>query len=349
MKFRQRIAIDLGTTSVLVYSRSKGVILNEPSVVAVDRYSNRVIAVGNEAKKMLGRTPGNIVAERPLKDGVISNYQYTEQMLKYYIKASVGKKLIKPDLIICVPSGANQVQKRAVKQAGLKAGSNNVYLIEEPLAAAIGSGIDISESRGNMVIDIGGGTTDIAVISKGGIVVSDSIRIAGDETDKAIIEYVRSKYNVIIGDKTAEDIKLSIGTLDAVKEEYIAKGRNLYTGLPESVTLTREDMELALDSIINEIANAAKKVISKTPPELVSDLYENGAMLTGGGALIQGMQSKIQEKIKINVFIPENPVSAVVIGTGRSLNWISKMDSYESNRLEMTRKYVEQRENLRVR
>ncbi len=349
MNFRKRIAIDLGTTSVLVYSRSKGVILNEPSVVAVDRFTDRVIAVGEEAKKMLGRTPGNIVAERPLKDGVISNYHYTEQMLKYFIKATVGSRLFKPDLIICVPSGANQVQKRAVKQAGLKSGANDVFLIEEPLAAAIGSGIDISENSGHMIIDIGGGTTDIAVIAKGGIVVADSIKIAGDETDRAIIEYVRQNFNVIIGEKMAEDIKLSIGTLDAVQEEFEAKGRNLYTGLPETIILTQEDISKALEKIIEEIANAAKRVISKTPPELVADLYENGAMLTGGGALIRDMKDTIQDIIKINVFIPQNPISSVVIGTGRSLNWISKIDSFESNRLEMTRKYVEQRENLRRR
>lgn len=349
MNFRKRIAIDLGTTSVLVYSRDKGVILNEPSVVAIDRYTGEIISVGSEAKKMLGRTPGNIVSQKPMKDGIISNYIATEKMLTYYIKAAIGRKLFKPDLVICVPSGANQVQKRAVKQAGIKAGANDVYLIEEPLAAAIGAGIDISETRGNLIIDIGGGTTDIAVISKGGIVVSDSIRIAGDKIDKSIIDYIRKKYNLIIGEKAAEDIKLSIGTINSSEEVYIAKGRNLYDGLPQSVELTSEDIQDALSDNIKEIANAVKRVISMTPPDLVSDLYENGAIMTGGGSLIIGMKEKIQEIIKINVYVAENPVSSVVIGAGRSLNWIDKLEKIENSRLEMTRKYVENNEKLRRR
>lgn len=349
MDLRKRIAIDLGTTSVLVYSRSKGVLLNEPSVVAVDRFSNKIIAVGKEAKEMLGRTPGHIVAVRPLKDGVITNYDSTEKMLKYYIKSAIGNSLIKPNVIICVPSGATQVQKRAVKQAGIKAGANDVHLIEEPLAAAIGAGIEIGDSKGNVIIDIGGGTTDIAVISRGGIVVSESLKVAGDSCDTAIIDYIRKTKNVIIGEKTAEKIKLSVGSIESDKDKFVAKGRNLYTGLPEEVYMSREDIDRALFEVIEEIANACKKVIAKTPPELVSDLYENGAILAGGGALIHGMREKIQEKIKISVYIAENPVSAVVRGTGKSLNWINKLDRIENSQLEMTRRIVEKKEILRRR
>lgn len=349
MDFRKRIAIDLGTTSVLVYSRKKGVLLNEPSVVAVDRFTNNIIAVGKEAKEMLGRTPGHIVAVRPLKDGVITDYEATERMLKYYIKKSLGSSLIKPNVIICVPSGATQVQKRAVKQAGIRAGANDVHLIEEPLAAAIGSGIEIGDSKGNIIIDIGGGTTDIAVISRGGIVVSESLRTAGDDCDQAIINYIRKTRNVIIGEKTAERIKLTVGSVENDKNQINAKGRNLYTGLPEEITVNREDIDRALEHIISEIANVCQRVISKTPPELVSDLYENGAIMTGGGALIHGMREKIQEKIKISVSVAENPVSAVVRGTGKSLNWINKLDSIENSQIEMTRRIVENNEKLRRR
>lgn len=349
MSFRRRIAIDLGTTSVLVYSRNKGVLLNEPSVVAVDRFSNKIIAVGKEAKEMLGRTPGHIVAVRPLRDGVITDYNATEKMLRYFIKNSIGTSIIKPDIIICVPSGATQVQKRAVKQAGIKAGANEVHLIEEPLAAAIGSGIEIGDAKGNIVIDIGGGTTDIAVISKGGIVVSESLKIAGDECDKAIIDYIRKTRNVIIGEKTAEKIKFSVGSIESESDKIAAKGRNLYSGLPEEVYFTSEDLDKALENVIGEIASATKRVMSKTPPELVSDLYENGAIMTGGGALIRNMRETIQQKIKISVFISDNPISAVVRGTGKSLNWINKLDRIEDSQISMTRRLVENSEKLRRR
>lgn len=349
MNFRKRIAIDLGTTSVLVFSRKNGVILNEPSVVAIDQISQKVIAVGKEAKQMLGRTPGHIVALRPLRDGIITNYEVTEMMLKYFIRKSVGKTLIRPNLIICVPSGATQVQKRAVRQAGLKAGANEVHLIEEPLAAAIGSGIDISDSSGNMIIDIGGGTTDIAVISKGGIVTSESIKIAGDEADIAISNYIRNTQNVIIGDKSAELIKLSIGNIESTMNQYGAQGRNLTTGLPERVFINTEDIDKALAPMIKEIANSVKKVVSITPPELVADLYENGAYMTGGGALIRGIREKIEEKIKIPVRLVDNPESAVVTGTGKALNWINKLDNMEDNQLELSRRIVENAERLRRR
>lgn len=288
MNFRKRIAIDLGTTSVLVFTRKDGVIINEPSVVAVDKFTNSVIAVGEEASKMLGRTPGNIIAVRPLKEGVINDYVSTEQMLKYFIKNAVGNTIIRPNVIICVPSGATQVQKRAVKQAGLKAGANEVYLIEEPLAAAIGAGIEIGETEGNLIIDIGGGTTDIAVISRGGIVVSDSIRFAGDSCDEAIMKYIRENKNLIIGEKTAERIKKEIVKISD-EDGINVKGRNLFSGLPQEIIVYKKDIEIALSKVIEEIANGVQRVLSTTPPELVSDLYENGALLAGGGALILGI------------------------------------------------------------
>ncbi|MFM1581486.1 rod shape-determining protein [Helcococcus bovis] len=348
MNFRKRIAIDLGTTSVLVFSRKDGVIVNEPSVVAVDKFTNTVIAVGEEASKMLGRTPGNIVAVRPLKEGVINDYESTEQMLKYFIKNAVGKTLIRPNVIICVPSGATQVQKRAVKQAGIKAGANEVYLIEEPLAAAIGAGIDVGESKGNLIIDIGGGTTDIAVISRGGIVVSDSIRFAGDSCDEAIMKYIRENKNLIIGEKTAERIKKDIIKISD-GEGMNVKGRNLFSGLPEEIIIYKEDVQIALLKVIEEIANGVQRVLSTTPPELVSDLYENGALMAGGGSLILGMREKIEEKIKISVSIAENPVTAIVRGVGKSLNWMNQLSKIESSELELTRKLLENKESLRRR
>ena len=348
MNFRKRIAIDLGTTSVLVFSRKDGVIVNEPSVVAVDKFTNTVIAVGEEASKMLGRTPGNIVAVRPLKEGVINDYESTEQMLKYFIKNAVGKTLIRPNVIICVPSGATQVQKRAVKQAGLKAGANEVYLIEEPLAAAIGAGIDVGESKGNLIIDIGGGTTDIAVISRGGIVVSDSIRFAGDSCDEAIMKYIRENKNLIIGEKTAERIKKDIIKISD-EEGMNVKGRNLFSGLPEEIIIYKENVQIALLKVIEEIANGVQRVLSTTPPELVSDLYENGALMAGGGSLILGMREKIEEKIKISVSIAENPVTAIVRGVGKSLNWMNQLSKIESSELELTRKLLENKESLRRR
>lgn len=346
MNFRKRIAIDLGTTSVLVFTRKDGVIINEPSVVAVDKFTNSVIAVGEEASKMLGRTPGNIIAVRPLKEGVINDYVSTEQMLKYFIKNAVGNTIIRPNVIICVPSGATQVQKRAVKQAGLKAGANEVYLIEEPLAAAIGAGIEIGETEGNLIIDIGGGTTDIAVISRGGIVVSDSIRFAGDSCDEAIMKYIRENKNLIIGEKTAERIKKEIVKISD-EDGINVKGRNLFSGLPQEIIVYKKDIEIALSKVIEEIANGVQRVLSTTPPELVSDLYENGALLAGGGALILGIREKIEEKIKISVSIADSPVTAIVRGVGKSLNWMNQLSKIESSELELTRKLLENKESLR--
>lgn len=348
-KFRKRIAIDLGTTSVLVYSRSNGLLLNEPSVVAVNRFTNKVIAVGEEAKDMLGKTPGHIVAIRPLADGVIKDYESTERMLHYYIKKALGRTLIKPNVIICVPSGATQVQKRAVKQAGMKAGANEVHLIEEPLAAAIGSGIEIENSRGNLIIDIGGGTTDIAVISRGGIVVSESIRVAGNDFDNAILDYIRKKHNVIIGERTAEKIKLEIGTVESQSNTYLANGRNLFTSLPEQIEITSEELKVAFSENIEEISEAVKRVLAKTPPELVSDIFDSGAILTGGGALIKGLEDILTEKTKVRMIIAKHPITAVVRGTGKSLNWINKLDEVEDSKYELSRRIVEENEKLRRR
>lgn len=349
MNLRKRVAIDLGTTSVLVYTRTQGVVLNEPSIVAIDRFTNQVLAVGREAKEMLGRTPGHIIALRPLQDGVIKDYDSTEKMLKYFIRNSVGKTLLKPNVIICVPSGATQVQKRAVKQAGIKAGANEVHLIEEPLAAAIGAGLEISENRGQMIIDIGGGTTDIAVIAHGGIVVSDSIRIAGDEFDQEIIDFIRRRDNVIIGEKTAEKIKFSIGSSNTNDITFMANGRDLKTGLPKQVELSIDDIDTAFGPIIDKIGDAIRRVITKTPPELVSDIFESGAIIAGGGALIRGMQEGLSEITKVNMIVADNPQSCVVKGTGKALNWIHELEHIEDSKVEMTRRIVEENEKLRRR
>lgn len=350
LSLRRKVAIDLGTTSVLVYSRGRGVILKEPSVVAYDRFTDKIVAVGLEAKEMIGRTPGNITAIRPMKDGVIVDYNSTEKMLKHFLRKSVGKALIKPDVIICVPSGATQVQKRAVMQAASKAGSNNIHLIEEPLAAGIGSGIQVSDPGGNMVVDVGGGTTDIAVISMGGIVVSASIKSAGDACDQAIIDYVRKTHNVIIGERTAEEIKITLGsTLNQDKSAFRAKGRNLFNGLPTQVELNPRDIEYAMVKPIESIVETVHKVLSNTPPELASDLYERGVILTGGGALIRGLADKIEDRIGIRVKVDENPLTSVVRGAGKALNWINKLNSIEGNQFDLTRKEIARKEKLRRR
>lgn len=274
---RRSLAIDLGTASVLVYVKGRGVVLNEPSVVAMDAFTGKILAVGSKAKKMLGRTPGNIIATRPMKDGVIADYNSTEKMLKYFIEKSIGKSLIRPDVIICVPSQITPVQKRAVLQASRKAGANRTYLIEEPLAAAIGSGIDISDPGGHMIIDIGGGTTDVAVIAMGSIVINKSINIAGDELDEAIMSYIKNKYNMLIGERTAEDIKISLSDVEDIQNTdklFEIRGRSLINGLPMQVFVTPLDVLEALESPINEIINACYYVLDKTPPEIASDLLK---------------------------------------------------------------------------
>lgn len=321
MGFRMDIGIDLGTASVLVYIKGKGIVINEPSVVAIDVNTNKILEVGEEARKMLGRTPGNIVAIRPLRDGVISDFDITEKMLKYFIKKAVGNSIVKPRVIICVPSGVTEVEKRAVLEASMNAGAKKTYLIEEPVAAAIGAGLDITKPSGHMIIDMGGGTTDIAVISLGGIVVSRSIKVAGDKCDEAIVRYVRKKYNVMIGLRSAEELKISIGTAFPTEEEKFmeVRGRNLVTGLPVNLTISSSDMLEALEETITSIADAVHSVLEKTPPELAADISEKGIVMTGGGCLVQGLDKLIGKRTGLNVAIAEDAISCVAKGTGQSL------------------------------
>ena len=352
MKFgiRRKVAIDLGTTSILVYLKNKGVILKEPSVVAIDRFTDKIVAVGTDAKKMIGRTPGNIKALRPMRDGVIVDYTSTEKMLRYFLTKALGRIIIKPDVIVCVPSGATQVQKRAVMQAAAKAGANNIHLIEEPLAAGIGAGIKLGDPGGSMVVDIGGGTTDIAVISMGGIVVSESIRAAGDACDQAIIDYVRKHASMIIGENTAELIKINIGSVHTeAGSRFVAKGRDLFDGLPREVELNVADVESAISKTIDEISDAIHNVLSRTPPELASDIFESGIILTGGGALIKGIDKKIKDRVGINVTIDENALTSVARGAGRALNWIGKLPALQDQYFEVTKKEIARRERLRRR
>ncbi|QQK07392.1 rod shape-determining protein [Miniphocaeibacter halophilus] len=342
---RRSIAIDLGTASVLVYMRGKGVIINEPSVVAMDSYTGKVLSVGKEAKKMLGRTPGNIIATRPMKDGVIADFNTTEKMLSYFIEKALGKSFIKPNVVICVPSEITQVQRRAVIQASKFAGAYKTYLIEEPLAAAIGAGVDIGDAGGNMIIDIGGGTTDVAVIALGGIIINRSIPIAGDECDKAISNYIKKKYNMIIGERTAEDIKINIATANLKDDNdlFEVRGRNLINGLPMHVFVTASDISEALEKPLAQIVDTVHSVLEQTPPELAADLFERGAIMTGGSSLISGLDKKIQEKIGIKVQVAEGPVTAVVRGTGKALNWIDKLDSSEMGEESSRKKAIEER------
>ena len=329
VKLRADIGIDLGTASVLVYLKGKGVILKEPSVVAIDQNTDKLLAVGKEARQMLGRTPGNITAIRPLKDGVISDYGITQRMLKYFIKKSSGNTLFKPRVIVCVPSGITGVEKRAVIDATNQSGAIRTYLIEEPIAAAIGAGIDISEPNGNMIIDIGGGTTDVAVISLGGIVVSRSIKIAGDECDEAITKYIRRKFNMMIGERSAEELKHSVGSAFPRETEIYKdiRGRNLLTGLPLNVTISSTDMLDALREPIQEIVESILVVLERTPPELASDISERGIILTGGGALLHGLDQLITERTGIKVRVADDPVACVAKGTGMSLDSLELLES----------------------
>lgn len=349
--FRKNLAIDLGTASVLVYVRGKGVVLNEPSVVALDVFTNQILSVGAEAKKMLGRTPGNVIAKRPMRDGVIADFQATEQMIRYFMHKAVGRTLLRPNLIICVPSQITQVQKRAVLQASKQAGANKTYLIEEPLAAAIGAGVDIADPRGSLIIDIGGGTTDVAVISMGGLVINKSIKTAGDECDDAIADYIRKNFHMIIGERTAEDLKIKIGrALPMKEEEYMeVKGRNLIDGLPVKEAVSSNEIAEALQRPILEIVDTVHGVLEKTPPELAADLYDRGAILTGGGAMIIGLDAAIKERIGIDVKLAENPITSVVRGTGKALQWIEMLKSNETKTFGMQRRLFEEHEQLRRR
>ena len=320
------IGIDLGTASVLVYVKGKGVVLKEPSVVAFDRDTNKIKAIGEEARLMLGRTPGNIVAVRPLRQGVISNYTVTEKMLKYFIQKAIGKSRFRGVVSVCVPSGVTEVEKKAVEDATYEAGAKSVAIIEEPIAAAIGAGIDISRPCGNMIVDIGGGTTDIAVISLGGTVASTSIKIAGDDFDEALVRYMRKRHNLLIGERTAEDIKIKIGSAYR-RPETVAmdvRGRNLVTGLPKTISVTSEETEEALRETTSQIVEAVHSVLEKTPPELAADIADRGIVLTGGGCLLYGLEELIEEKTGINTMTAEDPMTAVAIGTGKYVEFISE-------------------------
>ena len=330
------IGIDLGTASVLVYVKGKGVVLKEPSVVAFDRNTNKIKAIGEEARLMLGRTPGNIVAVRPLRQGVISDYTVTEKMLSYFISRTVGKSLFgrKPRISVCVPSGATEVEKKAVEYSTYQAGAREVSLIEEPVAAAIGAGIDIAKPCGNMIVDIGGGTADIAVISLGGVVVSNSIKVAGDDFDEAIVRFMRKKHNLLIGERTAEEIKINVGTVYKRPENLTmdVRGRNLVTGLPKTVTVTSEETEEALREPAYQIVDAVHNVLERTPPELAADISDRGIVLTGGGSLIQGLEELIEEKTGINTMTAEDPLTAVAIGTGKYIEYLADDDKKSKNK-----------------
>ena len=328
------IGIDLGTASVLVYIKGKGVVLNEPSVVAIDKNTGRLLKVGAEAQAMLGRTPGNIVAIRPLREGVISDYDMTERMLKEFIhKVTGGFQLFKPRVIICVPSGITEVEERAVVDAGIQAGARRVYLIEEPVAAAIGAGIDIAKPDGHMVVDIGGGTTDIAVISLSGVVESASIKTAGDKFYEAVVKYIRRKHNVLIGDRTAEELKKTIGCVFPRPEEVTMeiKGRCLMTGLPRVFSVSSSEMIEAFEEVSSRILEAIHAVMERTPPELVADISTNGIVMTGGGSLVWGFDKLIESHTGIETHVADDAISCVAFGTGKSLDSLDQMQDGTMN------------------
>lgn len=316
------IGVDLGTANVFVYVKGKGIVLREPSVVAMDRDSGRVLAIGEEARRMLGRTPGNIIAIRPLRDGVIADYDITETMLRHFIQKVSGRRWFsKPQIMICIPSGVTTVEKRAVLEAAMRAGAKKTYLIEEPLAAALGAGLVISEPCGSMVIDIGGGTTDIAVLSLGGIVVSDSLRIAGDKFDEAIVRYIKKEYNMMIGERTAEEIKINCGTAcsEGRSEALDIRGRDLVSGLPKTMRITAGEVAVALEETVQAIVDCTKGVLERTPPELASDIIDRGIVLTGGGAMLHGLDKRLTMETGIPTYLAEDPLSCVALGTGKAL------------------------------
>ncbi len=320
------IGIDLGTASILVYIRGRGVVLKEPSVVAYDRDTEKIKAIGEDARLMLGRTPGNIVAVRPLRQGVISDYKVTEQMMKYFINKAIGRRTFRrPIVAVCVPSGVTEVERKAVEDATLMAGARDVKIIEEPIAAAIGAGIDINKPCGNMIVDIGGGTSDIAVISLSSAVVSTSVKIAGDDFDEAIVRYMRKKHNLLIGERTAEDIKITIGAAyPRAEADYMdVRGRNLVTGLPKVVRVSSEETEEALREPAGQIVEAIHSVLEKTPPELAADIAERGIVLTGGGSLLRGLEDLIESKTGINTVRADEPMKAVAVGTGMYVEFLA--------------------------
>jgi rod shape-determining protein MreB len=314
------MAVDLGTANTLVYVRGRGVVLNEPSVVAINSDTGAMVAVGTDAKKMIGRTPGNIVAIRPLKDGVIADFETTERMLRYFIqKVHRRRHFAKPRLVVCVPSGITGVERRAVKDAGYQAGARQVHIIEEPMAAAIGAGLPVAEPAGNMVVDIGGGTTEVAVVSLGGIVISQSVRTGGDELDEAIISYVKKEYSLALGERTAEEIKMAIGSAFPRPDEPNAeiRGRDLISGLPKTIVVSAEEIRKAIDEPVTAIVDAVKTTLDKCPPELAGDVMDRGITLAGGGALLAGLDERLRHETGMPIHIADNPLHAVVLGTGR--------------------------------
>ncbi|NPA11022.1 MAG: rod shape-determining protein [Epsilonproteobacteria bacterium] len=330
--FSNDLAIDLGTANTLVSVKGKGIVINEPSVVAIKegKGKNRVLAVGKEAKDMIGKTPKDIIAIRPMKNGVIADFDITEEMIRYFIrKVHNRKSLIRPRIVICVPYGLTQVERKAVKESALSAGAREVFLIEEPMAAAIGAGLPVKDPQGSMVIDIGGGTTEIGVISLGGLVVSKSIRVAGDKFDKAIVDYINRKYNLVIGERTAEEVKIEIGSAIRLDEELkmLVKGKNRISGLLETITVTSEDIREALKEPVKEIGEALKDVLEQTPADLSGDIVENGIVLTGGGALLRGLDKYLSELVSLPVYIAEEPLLAVAKGTGIALEQIDLLSS----------------------
>jgi rod shape-determining protein MreB len=334
----QDLAIDLGTANTLIYIRDKGIVSNEPSVVAVQqdaRGGKKVLAVGREAKEMLGRTPGNIVAIRPMKDGVIADFEVTAAMLRHFIHTAHNRRsFVKPRIIIGIPSGITEVEKRAVREAAESAGAREVYLIEQPMAAAIGAGLPITEPSGNMIVDIGGGTSDVAVISLGGIVYSRSVRVAGDKMDEAIIQHIKRKYNLLIGERTAEQIKIQIGTAYPTEEELTmdVKGRDLVAGVPRTIPVSSSEIREALSEPVNGIVEAVKVTLERTPPELAGDIADRGIVLAGGGALLKNLDLLLREETGLPVFLAEDPLSSVVMGAGKALEELSILKQIMSNR-----------------
>ena len=320
--FSNDLAIDLGTANTLVFAKGKGIVLREPSVVAVHAESKKVLAVGHDAKQMLGRTPGSIIALRPMKDGVIANFEYTEAMIRYFIhKVHNRKTLVMPQVIVAVPSGITQVEKRAVRDSAVSAGARSVFLIEEPMAAAIGVGLPIESPSGNMILDIGGGTTEVAVISLSGVVYSKSVRVAGDEIDEAIVTYLKRKYNLLIGERMAEEVKMNIGSAYPLEEPLTmeVKGRDLVAGIPKTILISDEEIREAISEVITVIIDAVKTALERTPPELAADIVDKGIVLAGGGALIKGMDILLREQTGLPIIVAEDPLSSVAIGTGRTL------------------------------
>jgi rod shape-determining protein MreB len=320
--FSNDLAIDLGTANTLVYAKNKGIVVREPSIVAVNKINNNVEAVGKEAKEMLGRTPGNIVAIRPMKDGVIADFEVTEKMIKYFIEKAHGRRfLVKPRIVISVPSEITQVEKRAVKDSALRAGATEVYLIEQAMAAAIGAGLPITDPTGNMIVDIGGGTTDVAVISLAGIVYSRSVRVAGNEMDDAIIQYIKRKYNLLIGERTAEQVKMEIGSAFPLDEEMTMeiKGRDLVEGVPKTLVVSDEEIREALSETVATIVEAVRVALERTPPELSADIMDKGIIIAGGGSMLKNLDRRLREETGLPVTLAEDPLACVALGTGQML------------------------------